>query len=122
MIPFGSMVRRRVCYSCPDRDTCTEICADVDAILPSVEQGRVDPEDLPRLWRGIMFTRALLDNEHLLTPHQQEIVRLYYREQLPQKDIATLLTITQQAVNDAIDNARNRVGQFLKRSRQGAGV
>ena len=116
------MAQRRVCYRCPERPTCTEICADVEDILPGMDQGRVDPEDLPRLWRGIMFTRAILDNEHLLTRHQQDVVRLYYREQLQQKEIATLCGVTQQAVNDALEKARLRIGQFLKGARQQAGV
>ena len=114
------MAKRRVCYSCPERATCTEICDDVSAILPGMDQGRVDPEDLPRLWRGIMFTRAILDNEHLLTAKQREVVRLYYREQLQQKEIATIFGITQQAVNDALDKARRKIGRFLKGSREGA--
>jgi len=108
------MIKKRVCYNCPVRETCTELCPEVNAILPSMDQGRVDPEDLPRLWRGIMFTRAILDNEHLLTSRQREVVRLYYREQLLQKEIAALLAITQQAVNDALDRARRRIGEFLK--------
>ncbi len=116
------MVKKRLCYNCPDRAFCTEICPEVSAILPSMDQGRVDPEDLPRIWRGIMFTRAILDNDHLLTPHQRHVVRLYYREQLQQKEIATIFGITQQAVNDALEKARRKIGQFLKRARQGAGV
>ena len=65
-----------------------------------------------------MFTRAILDNEHLLTPRQREVVRLYYREQLQQKEIGIILGITQQAVNDALDRARRRIGEFLKGTRQ----
>jgi DNA-directed RNA polymerase specialized sigma24 family protein len=82
-----------------------------------MEQGRVDSEDLPRIWRGIMFTRAILDNDHLLTPRQRDVVRLYYREQLQQKEIASIFGVTQQAVNDALEKARRKIGQFLKQAR-----
>jgi DNA-directed RNA polymerase specialized sigma24 family protein len=116
------MAAQRVCYNCPERTICTEICPDLNAILPSMDQGRVDPEDLPRIWRGIMFTRAILDNEHLLTQRQRQVVRFYYREQLQQKEIAALLRVTQQAVNDALEKARRKIGGFLKRSRQRTGV
>lgn len=105
---------KKICYNCPDRATCTQICEDVNQILPSMEQGRVDPTDLPQLWRGIMFTRAILDYDHILTPKQQTIVRLYYREQLLQKEIARICKVTQQAINDTLERARKKIGQFLK--------
>ncbi|HAK96063.1 MAG TPA: hypothetical protein DCM87_13990 [Planctomycetes bacterium] len=108
----------RVCTICPDRPTCTAICPDVEAILPSMEAGRIDHEDLPRLWRGMMFTRAILDHDDILTGRQQDVVRLYYREQKDQKEIATLLDVTQQAVNDALERARTRIGDFLKAARK----
>ena len=116
------MAKTRVCYTCPLRETCTEICAEVSAILPSMDQGRVDPEDLSKLWRGIMFTRAILDYDYLLTKKQRDVVRLYYREQLQQKEIATIFGVTQQAVQDALEKARRKIGEFLKRSPQGAAV
>jgi DNA-directed RNA polymerase specialized sigma24 family protein len=108
----------RVCTNCRGRPTCTAICPDVEAILPSMEAGRIDHEDLPRLWRGMMFTRAILDHDDILTGRQQDVVRLYYREQKDQKEIATLLDVTQQAVNDALERARTRIGDFLKAARK----
>ncbi len=108
------MTTTRVCNKCPDRTTCTAICPDVEAILPSMEAGRIDHEDLPRLWRGMMFTRAILDHDDILTGRQREVVRLYYREQKEQKEIAALQGVTQQAVNDALDRARAKIGDYLK--------
>lgn len=83
-----------------------------------MEAGRIDHEDLPRLWRGMMFTRAILDHESILAGRQREVVRLYYREQKGQKEIAALLGVTQQAVNDALERARARIGGFLKGARK----
>ena len=79
-----------------------------------MEQGRVDPEDLPRLYQGRLMVHALLDNLNLLTPRQQDVVRLYYRENLQQRDIAERLTITQQAVGDSLRRARVTVGKSLR--------
>ncbi len=79
-----------------------------------MEAGRLDPEDLLRLWRGMMFTRAILDHEDILTEKQREVIRFYYREQKEQKEIAAILNVSQQAVNDALERARKNIGDFLK--------
>jgi len=109
------LIRDMLCRDCPLRRTCTHVCQYVEPLLPSIEQGRVDPEDLPRLFQGRLMVHALLDNLDLLTPRQQEIVRLYYRENLQQTEIAERLTITQQAVGDSLQRARTTVGQKLRR-------
>lgn len=103
-----------VCSICPLYAGCRSICAVIEGLLPSMERGRVDAEDLPRLHYGRQLTNALLDNVHLLTDRQQEIVRLYYRDALQQRQIAELLRITQQAVNDALRRARVTVGRYFK--------
>lgn len=102
-----------ICPVCPIRSTCRSICELVEAILPSPERGRVDAEDLPRLFAGIRMRRALLDYLHLLTPHQAEVVRLYYRESLQQKEIAERLGVSQQAVHDSLRRARKTIGEKI---------
>ena len=79
-----------------------------------MEQGRVDYEDLARIYQGRLMTHAILDNIDLLTPRQQTVVNLYYRENLAQQEIAEKLTITQQAVFDALKRARTTVGNKLR--------
>ena len=103
-----------VCSVCPLFNGCSQICDPVSAILPSMERGRVDAEDLPRLYMGIQMVRTLLENAHRLTPRQQEVVRLYYRESLMQKEIAERLQVTQQAVRDALSRARQTVGRWFR--------
>ena len=103
-----------VCRVCPLFSRCRQVCDVVEAQLPSMERGRVDSEDLPRLYLGVRLTTALLDNMHLLTPRQQEVVRLYYRDSLRQQDIARILRVSQQAVNDALQRARGTIGSALK--------
>ena len=40
-----------VCGVCPVYDGCNHICHPVETDqLPSMERGRIDPEDLPRLY------------------------------------------------------------------------
>ena len=102
-----------VCFACPLRRTCAEPCSYIEPLLPSMEQGRVDYEDLARIYQGRLMTHAILDNISLLTAHQQSIVNLYYRENLQQQEIAEKLTITQQAVFDALKRARATVGKKL---------
>lgn len=84
-------------------------------MIPSMEQGRVDYEDLARIYQGRIMTHAILDHIDLLTPRQQQVVQLYYRENKQQREIAELLTITQQAVGDALQRARATVGKKLRR-------
>jgi RNA polymerase sigma factor (sigma-70 family) len=104
-----------MCYHCPLRRTCLQICEHVEKILPSMEQGRIDFEDLERLYQGRIMTHALLDNIELLTERQQQVVQLYYRENRQQEEIAVALAISQQAVHDALLRAKRTIGNKLKR-------
>jgi len=60
------------------------------------------------------MTHAILDGVESLTERQQQVVQLYYRENLQQKEIAEILSITQQAVGDALARAKASVGKTLK--------
>tara|TARA_B100000809_G_scaffold209788_1_gene212869 strand:- start:78 stop:335 length:258 start_codon:yes stop_codon:yes gene_type:complete len=79
-----------------------------------MEQGRVDYEDLLRIYQGRLMTQALLDNVEILTSRQQEVVNLYYRNVLSQKAISNQLGISQQAVADSLQRARNAVSNKLR--------
>jgi len=103
-----------MCWECPLRRTCVQICSYVDTLLPSMTAGRVDHEDLARLYQGRIMTHAILDNVEVLTPRQQEVVQLYYRENRQQVEIAEALHISQQAVGDALVRAKLAVGKKLK--------
>lgn len=102
------------CAICPHREICLRICDPVEEILPSMEAGRIDREDLPRLWHGRLVTHVLLDNIDILTERQKLVVNMYYRECLLQKEIAERLHISQQGVNDALQRAKAAVGRKLK--------
>ncbi|RKY27485.1 MAG: hypothetical protein DRP79_03265 [Planctomycetota bacterium] len=105
------------CKTCPIRDRCKTICETIERLLPSMEQGRVDYEDLPRIYEGKMVTNLILDNEDLLSPRQQDIVRLYYRESMKQVDIGKALGITQQAVAAALKSVRTRFMRMYRKRR-----
>ncbi len=102
------------CSRCPARSRCRRICDLVDNLIPSMERGRVDSEDLPRLFMGLRSVNVLLDNIQILTPRQQEVVRLYYRESLMQQEIAQRLQVTQQAVADSLVRARRAIGRHFE--------
>lgn len=112
------IVECRECPTCPIRQACTKICDDVENILPSMETGRVDFEDLSNLYVGRIMRRIILDNEESLTERQQEVVRLYYREGLYQKDIAGKLGITQQGVSDHLEAVRDRLWKQFRKNRE----
>ena len=80
-----------------------------------MERGRIDYENLERIYQGRIMTHALLDNVELLTKRQQQVVQLYYRENMAQEEIARALAITQQAVNDSLTRAKKTIGMKLKR-------
>jgi DNA-directed RNA polymerase specialized sigma subunit len=103
-----------MCWDCPLRRTCLQICSYVESLLPSMTAGRVDHEDLARLYQGRIMTHAILDHVESLTERQQEVVQLYYRENLQQFEIAETLHISQQAVGDALVRAKLAVGKKLK--------
>ena len=103
-----------MCYECPLRRTCITICSYVEAQLPSMEAGRVDHEDLERLYHGRIMVHALLDHVEILTERQRQVVNMYYRENLQQREIAERLAITSQAVGDALVRAKAAVGKKLK--------
>ena len=50
-----------LCKYCPLKRTCSQICSYLEPHLPSMEQGRVDYEDLLRIYQGRLMTQALLD-------------------------------------------------------------
>lgn len=101
------------CSICPIRNGCGKICDLVENLIPSMERGRVDSEDLSRLYMGLRSVNVLLDNIEMLTPRQQEVVRLYYRESLMQQEIAERLKVSQQAVADSLVRARRAVGRHF---------
>ena len=51
----------------------------------------------------------------LLTPHRQEVVRLYCEEDLTQQEIAEQLSITRQGVFDALAKARRQLAEYEAR-------
>ena len=103
-----------LCNLCPLRRTCNQICDYVEPHLPSMEQGRVDYEDLLRIYQGKLMTQALLDNVEILTQRQQEVVTLYDGSVLSQKAISSRLGISQQAVADSLQRARTAVSNKLR--------
>ncbi len=106
------------CDQCPIRQRCKEICDTIETLLPSMERGRVDFEDLPRLYEGRIITNLILDNEDILTDRQREVMQLYYRESLLQQQIGAQLKITQQAVASTLKAVRTRFMHMFKQRRK----
>jgi len=104
------------CDTCTTKDTCQGICESLESLLPSMERGRVDVEDIPRILEGRITTQSILNatGTGLLTDSQEQVVQLYYREEKLQREIGQILNITQQGVNCHLKSVRDKVGKFLK--------
>ena len=48
----------------------------------------------------------------LLTPHRQELLRLYCEEDLSQQEIADQMEITRQGVFDAMNKAKRQLADY----------
>lgn len=79
-----------------------------------MQAARVDHEDLERIYYGRIMTHAILDGAEDLPERQQEVVQLYYRENLQQAEISEILDISQQAVAEALARAKSAAGNKLK--------
>lgn len=106
----------KTCNDCDKRDVCTEICPVIEAQLPGIQAGEVHdqtPEDI--LW-GRIVTQIILDYErhYKLSDPQKEVLNLYYRQGLEEPEIAKVLGIKQQAVNNRLQRARKRIGIAAK--------
>ena len=106
------------CEQCAIRQRCKEICEAIEAALPSMERGRVDFEDLPRIYEGRVVTNLILDHEDILTDRQREVVQLYYRESMLQQQIGQRLNITQQAVAATLKAVRTRFMRMFQQRRK----
>ncbi len=53
----------------------------------------------------------------LLTPHRQDVMRLYCDEDLSQQEIAEQLDITRQGVFDAITKSKRQLNDYEKKLR-----
>lgn len=53
----------------------------------------------------------------LLTPHRQDVMRLYCDEDLSQQEIAEQLDITRQGVFDAIAKSKKQLNEYEKKLR-----
>ena len=51
----------------------------------------------------------------LLTPHRQELMRLYCEEDLSQQEIAEQLDITRQGVSDAIAKSKKQLSDYERK-------
>ena len=51
----------------------------------------------------------------LLTPHRQELMRLYCEEDLSQQEIAEQLDITRQGVSDAIAKSKKQLTDYERK-------
>ena len=116
------MGRSSICSECDKRESCTEICADVETMLPSPRKGRKhrqfqtdfhnwpsDVDKRPRLpseaERFIAYERF----RRLLTTRQRQVMRLVFVQGMTQKSAAAKIGITPRVLERCMAKARASV-------------
>ena len=93
------------CNDCPERSTCKSICPKVEKLLPP-EDGR-QRADLHPLDRSVAW--RVQDYEHILSPRQRLVARLYHRMGLNHEEIAGVLGIQRPAVTKMLKRIRKKI-------------
>ena len=93
------------CNDCPDRDSCTSICPEVEKLLPPVNGGT--DSHLTKIDRQIVW--SVQDIEDDLSPEDRLIARLYHRLGLEQREIARIIRHDQSRVSRILKRIRKKV-------------
>lgn len=80
-------------------------------IINTLESEEADPEEVfMRKEKNAELTAAM----KRLTTNQQKILYMYYYEEKTQQEIATILKVSQPAVNKAMSRAITSMGRYMK--------
>lgn len=101
------------CTACPRRETCTEICPEIEKQLPGVRSGTLRAERGVGLLHGgdedlrpqiIDSVRKWLDEKKKSEKNKKvlEILELYYWQGLTQYEIAEMFGISRQYVSKLV--------------------
>jgi RNA polymerase sigma factor (sigma-70 family) len=103
------------CADCPRQAECTEICEDIEDMLPGMGAGTKNEVNLRQLIAEKAAVHRILDweNSGELSQGQREIINLYYRRSLDVNQIAKRLGITQQAVSDRLKKMKVRLSKLV---------
>lgn len=111
------------CNHCPKRNTCHEVCDEVEALLPKPWTGRdaifTMPDASERVARMLehrITVRVMLDHRDELTDAQRRVFDLYYNEGLSHRQIAEALKMRRNTVTEHMRRARLRIEAAIERN------
>ena len=86
------------CLDCPRRPACREICPEVEALLPAVDEGKMRSEALHMAEEENQKVELAFENLKLLTPRQKVVMYLYHRSQLSAREIGRGVGMTREGL------------------------
>lgn len=95
---------KNYCSKCKKRDTCTELCAPVEALLSEVTTRAEHDRELPR-----EFTKRFKNTQEWLESRKtkkQLIIELYFIDGRRQSDIVLIVGCSQPYVSKVIRQAK----------------
>jgi len=121
-----------MCLFCPQRVTCRQICPQLETELSAVTRPLnyreilLPNEILKHLYtHRTLFSLAALQGAYvipplelvltLLTPAQQTVILLRYRQNLSERQIAAQLNVSGIAVHKRLKLARKKIRKFINR-------
>jgi DNA-binding CsgD family transcriptional regulator len=102
------------CATCRRRHRCSEICSEVQKLLPREEKARLNfghqslPE-LKKIYHEMMAARTVVGYRRSLTGMQLLVVNLYYNDFLSQVQISKRLEISQKTVHTYLARAYRKI-------------
>jgi DNA-binding CsgD family transcriptional regulator len=102
------------CLECPKRATCREICPDIEAQLPGVEEGKLRLETLYNSAQENRRTDVIFGHRKRLTPRERVVLYLYYSSPLSVDDIAQGLRVTRPTVYATVHRIAEKIAALTK--------
>lgn len=106
------------CLNCARRATCVDICAEVEAELPSMEAGRIAPEKAYSVQEKVREIDILLERSGELSARERCVLHLFYRTDLPATDIAAALRVSRDTVYSTVHRSIRKISGIAADSRR----
>ena len=108
------------CAACCRRHRCSEICPEVQKLLPREDEARLNHghlsvPQLKKIYYEMMAARTVIGYRRSLTGMQLVVLNLYYNDFLSQSEISHRLDISQKTVHTYLARAYRRIRNLALR-------